>query len=392
MITKSGEIKDLRVSFVSLVDRAANKRQFLIAKSEEKGKVNWSSAGKIIKADAETHYVTGIVYEPDTPDTDDEFMKAEEIRLAAYWFAKHSNKVDIQHSFVPFENASVVESYIAPCDMTIGEEKVKAGTWIMTVEIKDDVVWKAIEDGEITGFSMGGIGRTESEEKNTKSEGKSVVNTEKSNYSQRMNNQKVESTIYSAFDVFRGQVYDLLNETRRWRLNDEQIVSQVQENAVDFVDDIINALKEANKDDEDISTNNGQKKAKNDDISASKVEEETNNNEKDKKSEENEMTKEEMQELLNEAVNKIVTALTGNKDEEKEEEKKPEESKEENAKEEGKKEKSETVDTESITEQIEKAVNNAVDKVLESRGVVSAVNEVAVEKNESEQHYLHGIL
>ena len=45
---KAKEITDARISFVSLVDKAANKRQFLIVKDEE-GKAAFTTYGKIIK-------------------------------------------------------------------------------------------------------------------------------------------------------------------------------------------------------------------------------------------------------------------------------------------------------------------------------------------------------
>ena len=43
--------------------------------------------------------------------------------------------MDVQHSFEPLEKAAVVESYVAPCDMGVGEQAIKKGTWMMTVEV-----------------------------------------------------------------------------------------------------------------------------------------------------------------------------------------------------------------------------------------------------------------
>ena len=51
------------------------------------------------------------------------------------------------------------ENYVAPCDMTIGETPVVKGTWIITAECANDEVWQAIQKGELTGFSMGGVGK-----------------------------------------------------------------------------------------------------------------------------------------------------------------------------------------------------------------------------------------
>lgn len=157
-ITKAYAISDAKISFVSLVDKAANKKQFLIAKSTEEGKKNFVTRGRIIKADTDSHFVTGIVYEPMVEDSQGNYMTEEEITKAAHWFAKNGNAVDIQHCFVKCEDVTVVESYVAKCDMEIEGQTIKKGTWLMTAEITNDELWDAVQKGDITGFSMGGIG------------------------------------------------------------------------------------------------------------------------------------------------------------------------------------------------------------------------------------------
>lgn len=156
-IAKAYAITDAKISFVSLVDKAANKKQFLITKSED-GAANFATFGRILKADADSHFVTGIVYEPMVEDTQGNYMTEEEITKAAYWFAKNGNQVDLQHCFKKCDGAEVVESYVAKCDMEIEGETIKKGTWLMTMEITDADVWDSIQKGDITGFSMGGVG------------------------------------------------------------------------------------------------------------------------------------------------------------------------------------------------------------------------------------------
>ena len=107
-VKKAKEITDARISFVSLVDKAANKRQFLIVKDEE-GKAAFTTYGKIIKTDSESHFVTGVVYEPMVEDAHGNYMTADEIAKAAYWFAKNGNRVDLQHNFVSADGTAVVE-------------------------------------------------------------------------------------------------------------------------------------------------------------------------------------------------------------------------------------------------------------------------------------------
>ena len=162
-LRKAYEISDAKIQFISLVDKAANKRKFLL-KKEDGGKATFTTYGRIVKADAENHYVTGIVYEPMVEDSHGNFMTAEEITKAAYYFAKNGNKVDIQHSFEPLDGATVVENWIAKADFDIDGEKICKGTWLMTVEVTDADVWAGIEKGDITGFSMGGLGNYSEED------------------------------------------------------------------------------------------------------------------------------------------------------------------------------------------------------------------------------------
>lgn len=156
-ISKAFAISNAKISFVSLVDKAANLKTFLIAKAKD-GKANFQTFSKIIEKNAEKHYLTGIVYEPNTEDAHGNYMTAEEIKKAADWYAENGNNVDIQHSFKPTDGARVVKSWIAEAGEVIGGIEIKEGTWLMKMEITDENIWKAIENGEITGFSMGGVG------------------------------------------------------------------------------------------------------------------------------------------------------------------------------------------------------------------------------------------
>lgn len=157
-ISKAFAITDAKISFVSLVDKAANLTQFLITKAE-KGEATFTTSGAIVKKDSEKHYVTGIVYAPMEEDAHGNYMTEEEIQKAAYGYAKSGYKCDLQHQFEPMEGACVVESWIEKSDCEIGDRAIKKGTWLMTVEITDSDVWDKVEKGELTGFSMGGVGK-----------------------------------------------------------------------------------------------------------------------------------------------------------------------------------------------------------------------------------------
>ncbi len=157
IVKKAREIKNARIEFVSLVDRAANKKRFLITKSAD-DTADFLLTGKILKADRDTHHITGIVYEPMTEDAHGDFMTADEIAKAAYWFAKNGDKVDRQHNFKSLPGVSVVENWVAKSDTEIDGQKIRKGTWLITVEVDDPQIWDGICKGEITGFSMGGVG------------------------------------------------------------------------------------------------------------------------------------------------------------------------------------------------------------------------------------------
>ena len=156
-IAKAYEISNARINFVSLVNKAANKHQFLIVKADD-GNAIFQTFGRIVKADTESHYVTGIVYEPMVEDSQGNYMTEEEIAKAAHWFMKNEGSVDIQHCFKKADGCEVVESYVAKSDMEIAGQPIKKGTWLMTMEISNADVWDSISKGDITGYSMGGVG------------------------------------------------------------------------------------------------------------------------------------------------------------------------------------------------------------------------------------------
>ena len=149
------EIKNAQISFVSLVDKAANKKKFAIIKAESTP--TFEKSIPILKVDDEKRIATGIVYEPDVLDAHGEFMTADEIEKSAHQFLKDYRNIDKQHDFVAGQ-ADVVESWIAKAEGKLGEQDVVKGTWLMSVHVADDDTWGEIKKGELTGFSMGGVG------------------------------------------------------------------------------------------------------------------------------------------------------------------------------------------------------------------------------------------
>lgn len=148
------EITNLIPSHVSIVDKAANKRSFLLTKSEKAPNVT-TQVEYIVKEDESQQIVYGIVYEPDVEDAHGDFMTAAEIEKAAHIFMKEYQNIDKQHDFES-EVGKVIESYIAPADFEIGGQQVTKGSWVMAVKVEDEM-WGLIQKGEFTGFSLAGM-------------------------------------------------------------------------------------------------------------------------------------------------------------------------------------------------------------------------------------------
>lgn len=151
------EIVDAKITFVSLVGKGANGKDFLIVKSDDVAP-SVVRETSIIKIDEEKHLVTGIVYEPDTIDSQGEFMSAPAIEKAAHDFLMNYRNIDKSHSFEA-EDAKVVESYIAKTDHDIEGATIKKGTWVMTTYIGDTAIWEQVKKGELNAYSMGGSGK-----------------------------------------------------------------------------------------------------------------------------------------------------------------------------------------------------------------------------------------
>ena len=117
------------------------------------------------KSDTKKQIVFGEVYVPSRKDTDGNFMTAETIEKMAHDFL--ANKKNSQISKSHDGNADkgvVVESFIA----REGDPDFIAGSWVVGVHVPDTEIWKSIENGELTGFSIEGTGTLIEEE--TKSE------------------------------------------------------------------------------------------------------------------------------------------------------------------------------------------------------------------------------
>ena len=440
-LKKAYEIKDAKIQFVSLVDKAANKRKFLI-KKEAGGRATFTTYGRIVKADAENHYVTGIVYEPMTEDSHGNFMTEAEITKAAYYFAKNGSKVDLQHSFEPMDGATVVESWIAKADFDIGGETIKKGTWLMTVEVADESVWEGIEKGEITGFSMGGLGNYSEEDVELDKVSKQEATTERKGLLQKLANslgfELIEkgamadqyamrskcSQFWDCLNTFEAIVHHYNPMTDRHEFEKDE--SKVREALEEFNAIMTEILTSGQNLAEPLAKSMPVEKAgrkmsgknfealkgiyeslgtfinafedKADEAPPADEQQQDPENQPDEKEDE-EVKKSEVETVVENAVSAAVSKALGDETSKKEDDKlekaeevTPEliEQLVEKAVAKAMEPKEDPISLEQVQEMITKAVNSAVEPVLKSKGLPTAME--TVEKGEEKQHYLHGIL
>lgn len=104
-------------------------------------------------------FVLGVVLEPEVVDAQGDIYSPEEIRQAAHRFMEEFGGLGLMHRFRVNDQVKVLESYLAPADLAIGEARVRKGTWLLAVRILSDELWQQVKDGALTGFSIGGSAR-----------------------------------------------------------------------------------------------------------------------------------------------------------------------------------------------------------------------------------------
>jgi hypothetical protein len=117
---------------------------------------------EFVKVDKAQQLVGGIVYEPDVVDTQGDFATAEDIQKAMYRFMeKYSTqtaRIKVMHEGES-HTFPIIECVQPEEDIVKGGKVVKKGSWWIMVKITHDAVWKAIDEGRLNGFSMGGRAR-----------------------------------------------------------------------------------------------------------------------------------------------------------------------------------------------------------------------------------------
>lgn len=106
-----------------------------------------------IKAvDADERTATGVVLEPDTLDHQGDFLRADAVAN----FHSDDPETGVMHAAFPDDAAELTRNEVLADDDEIDGENFEAGQWVVTREYTDDDLWQLVDDGVLTGFSIGG--------------------------------------------------------------------------------------------------------------------------------------------------------------------------------------------------------------------------------------------
>lgn len=112
------------------------------------------------QAQEELKQATFLVLSPDEVDLHGDIYDAVEVRKACHNFNIHCRKANLLHLF-DTDAFSIVESYISPVEMQMGETIIKAGSWLTVLQFNDDSIWEGVKNGSYTGVSIGGVAQAE---------------------------------------------------------------------------------------------------------------------------------------------------------------------------------------------------------------------------------------
>lgn len=230
---KIRKITEANITFVSLVKRGANLKNFAILKNVNGDGTQFQTP--IIKTLDEQRIAISIVYEPDILDSDGEFMDSAAIEKSAHNFMAKYRNIDIEHNFQKADDVYIVESYIAPCDYQLGDQLIRKGSWVMATKFDNKDLWNKVKDGTFNGYSMGGTANYEDVEEEPKS-----PKVTKKSLKRKINAKE--------FKMNKLEIEKMLNKSMEDQVDEEQVVQEefstmLNETAESIMDVVAEALK-----------------------------------------------------------------------------------------------------------------------------------------------------
>jgi len=111
--------------------------------------------------------VFGEVLVPNTVDGQEHVYSEKEVEKAAHFWMKEYGQMGEMHSnMLSDDQINILETYVAPMGFEFEKldgkmQKVKKGTWLLKVFVKSDELWDKVKNGDLNGFSIGGLATVE---------------------------------------------------------------------------------------------------------------------------------------------------------------------------------------------------------------------------------------
>ncbi len=178
------KLENIQVSFISLVDKPANKKDIVY---KCRNQFNGEKLLKVSKVNDEG-LVAGTVYEPNVKDADGDWADKETIKKAAHDFMLNGRNfnVDENHNEVP-AGAAVVESYLD-----------EIGAWKVVIKMDpNSETFQKVKKGEYKGLSMMAQVKKKEEEPPVTNSGKELEEL-------KAKIEKQEKTIEDLLTVVKG--------------------------------------------------------------------------------------------------------------------------------------------------------------------------------------------
>lgn len=119
----------------------------------------------IVKADPTRQIAYSVVLEPCTAETtidsQGDYYSAEDIELACHGFAAAVAKGAGGSGLMHLGDELIgipVENFIAPVDFVLGDDIVKAGSWVVGMHYPDPAIWADVVKGKYGALSVQGRG------------------------------------------------------------------------------------------------------------------------------------------------------------------------------------------------------------------------------------------
>ena len=151
-------LTQLLVANYDFVSKAEDAHSWLEDWSPEEAFVLSAPLIKGLDPDDE-RYVLGVVLVPEEVDAQGDIYSADEVRQAAHRFMEEFGGLGVMHRVRANEQIKALESFLAPGDFELGDASIKKGTWLLAVRVLSDELWGLIQEGQLTGFSIGGSAR-----------------------------------------------------------------------------------------------------------------------------------------------------------------------------------------------------------------------------------------